>query len=586
MALARVGAVGVWRNFARIFIRLPCIAVIWSCAGLLLVLVAPHVAVHAQSTNAEPGKIEDRIQKPAARPPSPAPRAAPALPAPNLRPDGIGTKFVLAGVEITGATVYPTAAFAPLYEQLLASEIAVDDVRELVERINQKYRDDGYFLANAMADPQDLALGVLRVRIVEGHIERITFSGDLDRHQDRLDAFAAKIKVPGPARLERLERYMLLMDDLPGVTVDGSVKPIDKDKGAFELMLAITHRMVDGYGSIDNRGTRAVGAYQALVQGNLNNGLVEGGRTALTLFTIPASPQELRYGELLHEHQFGTEGFRVWMSAAHSTVDAGGTSAANELESRSWRGLFGLSYPIIRSRDHNLTISGRFDVANQRQDEFNVRDFDDRLRVLRLGVNYGLNDDFGGINALNIELSQGFDVLGASVGEYVTQNRSPSRTDGSAKFTKVKLSVSRRQELSKRWAAQLSLSGQKSDRRLLSGEEFYLGGTQFGRAFDSGEISGSDGAAASLELQFGDFLSKPYLDSYQFYAFYDYGVVWETENTDYNGLASLSSAGGGVRIGITESLFGGLEYAKPLTREVSNWGNKDARTFFYLLYSL
>lgn len=84
----------------------------------------------------------------------------------------------------------------------------------------------------------------------------------------------------------------------------------------------------------------------------------------------------------------------------------------------------------------------------------------------------------------------------------------------------------------------------------------------------------------------GDFFAKPYLDSYQVYAFYDYGVVWETVNTSYNGLASLSSAGGGVRLGFTKSLFGGLEIAKPLTREVANWGNKDSRTFFYLLYAL
>jgi len=472
-----------------------------------------------------------------------------------------------------------------LYENFLATEIRVADIQTLAKAITKKYRDDGYFLTNAVAEPQDMDLGILRIKVIEGMIDKVTFVGDVGERGALLKRFADKLKAGKPARIDRLERYMMLIDDLPGATIDGSLKPIDKDKGIYELVLDVSHQAIDGYASIDNRGTRSVGSYQALLHGNLNKGLTDSERTGLTVFTIPRSPKELTYGELTHEQHFGTEGLRAWLSVSHSRVDAGGTYSASDLGSKSSRAVLGTSYPLIRSRDHNLIVSAKIDVANQSQDQNKSPVFDDRLRLLRIGADYNLNDELGGQNSLSVEMTRGFDVLGASSGSHPGQSRAPSRTDGHVEFTKVTAAASRRQKIGNAWAVQLSASGQKSDERLLSAETFYLGGAQYGRAYDSGEISGDDGAGVSAEIQYGQFLSKPYLDSYQIYGFYDFGVAWETEATDFDGHATLSSAGGGVRVGFTKSFFGGLEVAKPLNRIVSNEGDKGPRMFFYLLIS-
>ena len=266
-------------------------------------------------------------------------------------------------------------------------------------------------------------------------------------------------------------------------------------------------------------------------------------------------------------------------------VRAGGAFSESDLGSRSSRVVLGMSYPFIRSSDENFSVTGKVDLANQRQDIDDARDFDDRLRVLRIGASYTLNDDLGGQNSLSAEYTRGFNILGASDGEFQGQSRAPSRSDGHVKFSKLTAFASRRQKMGENWAVQVAVSGQKSDERLLSAEEYFIGGTQFGRAFDSGEISGDDGAAASAELQFGQFLSLPYLDSYQLYGYYDFGIVWETAATDFNGRTTLPSAGGGVRLGFTKTTFGGIEIAKPLNRVVSNEGDKGPRVFFYLLAS-
>ncbi|NQW00568.1 MAG: ShlB/FhaC/HecB family hemolysin secretion/activation protein [Rhodospirillales bacterium] len=553
---------------------------------VLLILCSSADTANAQASgrsDAEPGKIEDRIKRPSIQAPAAKQPDTPKLPEPYTEPAESDGAFVLAGVEIIGATIYPEAEFAAFYEPLLATEIKVSEIQAITRKITDKYKDDGYFLASAVAEPQDLALGILRIRVIEGAITKVSYSGDLSDRAALLEEFAAKIKQQKPARLDNLERYMLLIDDLPGATVEGSLKPVNKDAGEFELVLAIGHDTTDAYASVDNRGTRSVGRVQALLHGDLNKGVTNSERTGLTLFTIPRTPKELVYGELTHEQHFGTEGLKVWLSASHSAADVGGIYSTSDLGSRGSRAVLGASYPLIRARDQNLTLRTSFDVSNQRQDQDDERISDDRLRILRIGADFNWNDDLDGQNSGSVELSRGYNVMGASDGIYPGQSRSPSLSDGHVSFTKVTAFASRRQKIGDSWAAQLSVTGQKANRQLLSGEEFYLGGSQFGRAFDSGEISADEGAAMSFEVQYGRFLSKPYLDSYQFYGFYDLGVVWEIEEDHFSDGATLSSAGGGMRLGFTKDVFAGLEVAKPLSRIVANEGDKGPRVFFYFL---
>lgn len=515
--------------------------------------------------------------------PDTEPDKVPELPAPYVVPADIDVRFVLAGVEIVGSTVFSEGDFAPLYEPLLATEIDASKIQGITKKITDKYRDDGYFLATAVAEEQDLALGILRVRIYEGEITKVSFPGAKNDRLEIYREYADKITAVKPARLDNLERYLLLLDDLPGVVVDGSVKPVDKDKGLFELVLAISRQVLEGYASLDNRGTRSVGAYQLLLHGDINAGPTKREQTGLTLFSIPRSPKELVYGELTHQHHIGTEGLKVDLAISHSLADVGGIYSQTDLNSAGSRVVLGTSYPLIRSRDQNLEISAKIDVSIQRQNDDDVRTYDDRLRVLRFSGAYDLADDFDGQSTVALEYSQGLDVFGASDGQYPGQSRSKSLSDGDVSFSKIRLDASRRQKVTDLWAVQLAVAGQKTDGPLLSGEEFYLGGSQFGRAFDSGEVSGDDGAAASFEIQFGQFISKPYLDSYQIYGFYDAGVVWEIEEDHFSDGAPLVSAGGGVRLGFTKSIFGGLEVAKPINKNVVNEGDKGPRVFFYLL---
>jgi hemolysin activation/secretion protein len=64
------------------------------------------------------------------------------------------------------------------------------------------------------------------------------------------------------------------------------------------------------------------------------------------------------------------------------------------------------------------------------------------------------------------------------------------------------------------------------------------------------------------------------------YGFYDFGYTNRKEaDPDTPDAQSLAAAGAGIRFSFTRVVTGYVEIAVPLTREVAQEGNKDARVF-------
>ncbi|MEX2453912.1 MAG: ShlB/FhaC/HecB family hemolysin secretion/activation protein [Rhodospirillaceae bacterium] len=479
---------------------------------------------------------------------------------------------MLAAVNITGASVYGLSEFAPLYESYLGQRISTDEIRKIVEAITRKYTDDGYFLSSATAPRQDISFGILSVRVTEGYIREVVFSGERPGRQELFERWAAKITQSVPARLSEIERYVLLMGDLPGLTARPSLNEPDSGEQAYRMTVNLSLDRFDGAASLDNRGTNPVGPLQVSLSGGMNSaaGLLE--RTRLSLFTVPDEPRELLYGEIYEQLPVGEEGTAVWASVSRSKVDIYSESRASRLQSTGDRLSAGFWHPLIRSQELALYVNGRFDYANSRQSAIDD-DFDDRLRVARAGIRLWFRDALEGTTNLSFEYSRGLDMMGASPRGYRV-----SRTDGESEFDKTTFDVNRVQKITEDLWAELNARGQHSVNILLSGEEFALGGSRFGRGYDPSEISDSRGLAGSIELRHRLALDDGALSQLWFYGFYDAGAVWRADGTR----DSIVSAGAGIRIFPWEGTVASLEIAKPLTRTVSEEDNTDARLFFSL----
>ena len=517
----------------------------------------------------DPGQIEKRFDTQPKIRERPGPQIEKPE-APAAAPKSIST-FTLSDVEIEGATVYGAAEFSPLYSNLIGKDVRLSDFVPIAKMIGERYQQDGYVLTRAIVPDLTPENGIVKIRVIEGYIEQVAVEGQVKGDTDLLVAYGDKITADRPTRIENLERYVLLISDLPGVTIHPLLEPVDAAKGQYKLILAMEHRSIAGFLQADNRGSNFIGPYELWAGVGFNSifGLYESSR--LRFITTP-NAHDLVFFDAAHSEPIDSEGTVVTATGSYAATSPGHTLEQFDIHSWSAQGGVQVTHPFIRSRHLDIYGEARFTYLNSASNSQGIRTSEDRLRVLRGGTIVSFDDGADGRDWVSGELSQGLDILGASKPDALNVSRPGADTN----FTKFTVDFSRYQRFEEAWGFLLLATGQIATGRLLAPEEIGLGGERFGRAYDAAEITGQDGVAGRVELQRDFWPQNLPLTQIQLYTFYDIGTVRNTQ------LQSLSSIGGGVRVQLKYGIFAYLEVAKPLTRPVLGEGSegKQPRLFF------
>lgn len=118
-----------------------------------------------------------------------------------------------------------------------------------------------------------------------------------------------------------LERYLLLINDLPGVFARGVLASSRIQQGASDLVIQLTPRIFSAGLSFDNRGGRSLGPHRLLGDAEIHYPVGMGARTGLRL--VNAGDGELTFAMLSHDQWLGSEGGKLGVS--YSVVRTGGS---------------------------------------------------------------------------------------------------------------------------------------------------------------------------------------------------------------------------------------------------------------------
>lgn len=549
--------------------------------GMALVMLGVATAAQAQQ-QFDADRLEERFEE---RPEIQS-EPGPLVPefSPQIAPEqAVDLTFVLNAVRVEGSTVFADEDFRPLYEEMLGTEVSVATIYDLANKITAMYGDAGYNLSFAKVPQQriDEADGEIVIRVIEGFIENIEIQGDLRDQRGFFDYYITQLKAERPISAETLERYVYLANDLPGLSVRFVPQRSGGDTGGVTLNIIVERKRFSGSLTADNRGTDSVGVTQFVGAVSAENPLGLYDETTFQ-FVNASLNDELYLGSLIESFFLHPEGTKLTLNGKFIR-SVPGTAALQQLdlETESVTGSLTLTHPVIRGRNMNLIGEAVLDFRNSETEIFSSDIIEDKIRSARIGFTFDNADSYLGRNQAIFELSQGLPIFGAD-----NDAPNPSRTDGRVDYTKATLFLVREQNLSliDNTLAPLTIKlagfGQIARSGLLSAEECGVGGVEFGRAFDTSELTGDHCLTGSIELQFDTDTSDPF-DYFRPYAFYDIGRVWNENNNP--GSASLASAGFGIRIRMWDTFEGSLEMAKPLTRGVATEDNsKDPRAFFSL----
>ena len=524
---------------------------------------------------AAPHRFDNRFSKPF-RPKSTIVPIKPKSMVPVF-PEKLGEiKFVLNKVIIKGTTIYGKRSLRPFFASYLKKELTLKDIYEIAQKITNKYRNDGYLLSKANVPPQKINNGVVYLEIIEGYIDKIKIQGLVRGPLKLINQYRKNILKSRPLRALDLERYLLLIDDLPGITAKSVLKPSEDKPSATTLTLILADKAFDGYLGTNNRGSKFNGPYQFSGGVTANSLLSDSSRAGLQ-GVVTSQTEELLFLNGFYGLPINHKGTRLFFSGSISESEPGDSLKQFDINGDSSTITLRLTHPFIRSRTKNLTGHLGFTGRNSSTKILGSLDSEDRLRVFGFGFSYDYTDEYKGVNLVRMNLSHGFNWFDA------TESGSPnlSRSQGKSNFTKLAGNVMRIQDLAPTWNLLGAASWQYSFDKLLASEEFGVGGSQYGRGYDSSEITGDHGIAFKGELQKAFRPGWSFLSDFQLYSFVDYGSVWNKVQTSTGAKRQdLSSMGLGMRFNITDTISGYLEINKPISDNVAALGNKDPRLFF------
>ncbi len=454
---------------------------------LSLALAAVFIGTAFAQTPPDAGALQQQIER--ERQQQMPKRIAPDKPAlPAAIKPAAGVVVTVKQYRFLGNTLLTSEQLAPAVAPYLNRSVDFAQLNAAAAAVADLYRAAGW-VVRAYLPQQDIQEGIVTIQIVEAVFGKLKHEGTVPQRISTTQIesiFTARQASGAPLNAEALDRSLLIADDLPGVSVVGSLVAGASERETDLILKAADEPLVVGEAVIDNTGSRSTGSDRLSANISLNSPFGLGDLITANLIHSSGS----NYLRLASSLPLGNNGWRLAANASNLRYQLV-TSEFSGLNAKGSSDTFGLeaSYPIHRSRLANLFLNLNQDHKNFDNQSGGATTTRYAMDATGIALNGNLFDNWGGGGANFSKLN------------WITGRRDKDIGTTDQYFSKLKLSLSRQQVISNALSFYAVLSGQESGDRLDSSEKFYLGGAGGVRAYPSSEGGGDSGVLTSLELR-------------------------------------------------------------------------------------
>lgn len=404
----------------------------------------------------------------------------PAKPAPGPS-DGAEVRFLVRDIEFSTSELLRREELEALAAPLRGKTVSIADLRALVARVNELYRSRGIVTAQAILPPQDLSAGVVRIRLIEGRVGKVSVEGNASTNEGYVTARVRQ--RPGDlVRLPALEEDLKRFNRTNDAQARAELKPGAEVGQTDVLLLLAEPPRHEGRVFADNAGSLQTGEYRAGL--SYRNRSLFGRRDDLQLGTVLADGQEsysLSYG--MPVSTWGTRLQGAYYDDA--TRVKNGPLAPLNLNGESSATVFSLRHPFLVTD----TTQGDAVLGTKRRETVN--------RIETIVLQETTTRDI----SLGLE-GQRADASGSWIASVTgLKVRSEQLVVARRSFRILRGNLRRSQVLSPRHALVASISWQHTNDELLpSSEQFLLGGEGSVRGYLPGVLGGDNGYSVNLEV--------------------------------------------------------------------------------------
>ncbi len=404
----------------------------------------------------------------------------------------------------------------------IAKNLTFEELNALTDKVTALFKKKGWFQARAYLPPQDITSGIIQIAITQ-----VKSDGQISIKPDktcRINADALRsigilaLHSGEPIKELDLERSILIMNDLPGISAKASLIP-GAAPGSSSVEVAVTEGpLVSGVLWGDNYSNRYTGTWRGNTILSINDPIHHGDQ--ITLLLTEASG--LSQGRVGYSIPIAYNGLRANLAYSGMRYELGSDLASLQYKGNSNSIDGGLSYPLIRTRNANLTTSLSYGYRGLIDTKSDIDIRDKTLNNATLSVNGDRYDQLfgGGYSSYNASITTG--KLHESVADI-------SLTGTEGNYTRFNYGLTRLQHLAEQLNFNLSVIAQSALCNLDTSEKFVLGGPNGVRAYPVGEASGDEGQLINADVRYTlPFPAK--WGNFQLSGFYDAGHITINKN--------------------------------------------------------
>ena len=416
-------------------------------------------------------------------------------------------KIQVSGFRFVGNTLLTSEQLSNVLSNFTNRMLSLAELKQAAEAVATAYREAGWTV-RAFLPKQEVDNEIITIQIIEAVFGGATLQGTNPNRieANRLLQMAEANLIKGkPLHAKKIDRALLLMDDLPGIQVTGNLIEGSHDGETDIAITVIDEDLVTGNATTDNQGSPSTGINRLSSNISINS----PARIGDSLVINALKTNGVEYERISYSLPAGFDGWRL---GAHAStlkyqVIAQEFAALNPYGTATTAGV-DVNYPLLRSQLQNVNLSINYDDKKFSNTSNSVATTYD-IKAYNFSINATQTDDWrgGGSTIANIGITTG--------------NKSTEST-----FSKLNISLSRLQNLSADLSFYASLNTQLSNKNLDSSEKIYLGGATSVRAYPSSEAGGSEGGTLTFEIR------KRIAEKKTVTGFYDYG--WARANHDNN----------------------------------------------------
>lgn len=488
--------------------------------------------------------------------------------------------------KVDGNTVLPNGKIEEAVYPFMGEEKTIDDVEKARSALEKIYQDNGYLTVSVSIPQQEVDAGIVRLLVTEGSVETLRIKDSQYTSLAEIKSRVAEFQEGKVPHFPTAQQQLGTVNKGQNRQVTPVLRP-GKSPGKVEVDLKVQDKL-PLHGSLELNDRYSPNTTETRLNGSVRyENLWQKDHSVGLSFQV--SPEDLNEVKVF-SGTYVIPRLNGDYFAAYGVISDSDISAVGDVNVIGKGYIAGARYihPLPSSENfyQGLTLGADYKTFKESVVLLGADGFNTPISYLAFVLGYdGTYQTPVSQTQMNLTFNFAPRGLGNNEREF-----NDKRNDAKPNYAFLRTDIKHTQKLPLEWSLQAKLSGQIASEKLISAEQFTIGGVDSVRGYLESSELGDNGALVSLELrtpQLKQYISQhlfsDYIKDFYAFSFIDAGVTRVYDISGGDSTRDLLSAGLGFKLKSTGGLFTNLDYAHAY-KDAINVDKGDDRLHFRVGY--